>query len=169
MTDNQTPSDHKYDTSEYIKIGTTQSLREDALRQQNIKLMQMLTDETYKVNELKIVLDRVRLSVLVIKEVFKMHDLAEWSYTIDKITALIQSQFDGSKITIDDWLPIHTAPKDGTLFDAWTSDGIRVPDAFWHVEENRFLENIYKTWPYGEPTHWRPKPNAPLQPKESLL
>jgi len=72
--------------------------------------------------------------------------------------AALRSQWEGS------WLPIETAPKDGTV--------ILVPCENWGVETVS-----WKTWHatggpgwYGRanhhrkrPTHWRPRPPAPAQ------
>ncbi len=66
----------------------------------------------------------------------------------------------------DKWLPINTAPRDGTRVDIWSVESGRITDAFWHSN--------YRAWAIkqGYPvvttvllsqtvTHWRPIPLGP--------
>jgi hypothetical protein len=33
---------------------------------------------------------------------------------------------------MSEWLPLETAPRDGSRLDVWTENGIRYIDVFWH-------------------------------------
>lgn len=65
-----------------------------------------------------------------------------------------------------DWLPIETAPKDGTRVDGWMN-GRRIPNAFWfEPEENWCVDSVYgpdEPTALGLPslTHWMPVPEPP--------
>lgn len=69
------------------------------------------------------------------------------------------------------WLPIETAPKDGTIVDLWTSEhgGARVSDAkfdegkwctFRHEEEDRLGDGWWPVYLLTF-THWMPLPQPP--------
>jgi len=61
------------------------------------------------------------------------------------------------------WLPISTAPRDGTVIDLWVNE-VRLTDYRWHqlTPDNGFFDPVY-----GGPlcvrtaTHWMPIPSAP--------
>ncbi len=73
-----------------------------------------------------------------------------------------------------EWLPIETAPKDGTEVDLWTvfkdGDGERVTNAKW-------VDGPWPGWRaqewdhggmgwdpiWGEATHWMPLPKPPVR------
>lgn len=67
------------------------------------------------------------------------------------------------------WLPIETAPRDGTLIDLWV-DGRRLPDCKWWTSD---FEDDWSEWRQqyaeadsffpisGDPTHWMPRPAPP--------
>lgn len=56
--------------------------------------------------------------------------------------------------TPDDWQDISTAPKDETEILTWSENSGVSVDHF-HGNNHRY------DWNYGEPTHWRPLPEAP--------
>ncbi|NOG70495.1 hypothetical protein [Roseicella sp. DB1501] len=67
-----------------------------------------------------------------------------------------------------EWMPIDTAPKDGSRFDAWSVNKERHADVKWSARKNCFLE-----WAVGDfdtcewvrvqysLTHWMPVPQPP--------
>lgn len=62
------------------------------------------------------------------------------------------------------WIPIETAPRDGSMFDVWA---VAAPDHQYRIPDVRyvygqgFLKNY--TRPIGEKlTHWMPRPEAPV-------
>lgn len=75
------------------------------------------------------------------------------------------------------WLPIETAPKDGTKIDLWarlegTDIFERVTDCSWQ-EMADWTGAEYMGWDglwihrhrvFTGPTHWRPLPEPPVQP-----
>lgn len=56
------------------------------------------------------------------------------------------------------WLPIATAPKDGTVIDIWTGYR-RETDVHWDGTHWRIGSAVFSS-----PTHWMPRPDNP--PKE---
>lgn len=71
-----------------------------------------------------------------------------------------------------EWLPIETAPKDGTSILLW--DGYRLEVARWGYDD--LYDRDPKKWIYGEcygeyndynsvdsPTHWMKLPESPKQ------
>lgn len=73
-----------------------------------------------------------------------------------------------------DWLPIETAPKDGTEFDVWIpsdSGGHRLTDLSFN-RNGQLRQNglLYAADLPRRPTHWMPKPAPPradTNPKET--
>ncbi len=71
------------------------------------------------------------------------------------------------------WLPIETAPKDGTIIDLWMDDRIadhqfREPDAWWLNGAWVTVNDDFLVFPLPHeftPTHWRPLPTPPTQQK----
>lgn len=73
------------------------------------------------------------------------------------------------------WLPIETAPKDGTVIDMWTRAGNRCVNVRWVFEPREGVAHascIMDGWkhPGDEPwgcltedqfTHWQPLPTPP--------
>lgn len=65
------------------------------------------------------------------------------------------------------WLPIDTAPKDGTIVDLWVANingaKFRVTDANFSRGEWRvdgiIIDNLYLT--VSIPSHWMPLPEPP--------
>lgn len=74
------------------------------------------------------------------------------------------------------WLPITTAPKDGTVVDLWFAKALRPhrkAGFFWCSDNRSWAEDGYQAAPWrdrpcvcGEPTHWRLIPGPPLQSSE---
>lgn len=66
------------------------------------------------------------------------------------------------------WMPIGTAPKDGTLVDLWVA-GQRRADCFWSDSyddgpgewRQRYAEAVSDFPIGGSPTHWMPRPPSP--------
>ena len=77
------------------------------------------------------------------------------------------------------WLPIETAPKDGTRVDLW-ADGGRQTNAFWErgewLKHIRFVFNrnrpsgdmsgAWRSRVVADPSHWMPLPSPPPSGKE---
>jgi hypothetical protein len=74
---------------------------------------------------------------------------------------------------VEEWQPIETAPKDGTLVDLWcklngVGRGVRRTDKKYAADS--YSPNFPPCWgPYDgmeegplQPTHWRPLPKPPL-------
>lgn len=71
------------------------------------------------------------------------------------------------------WLPIETAPRDGTEFQAWVVGGDNYgfwePHARFDPETEAFQmysrvdydEDDWDTFPQWTPTHWMPEPRQP--------
>lgn len=66
------------------------------------------------------------------------------------------------------WLPIATAPKDGTNIDVWTAGAERITDAHWNVRKCGWLvwgvdgfEGLGWHRLRDLPTHWMRIPKAP--------
>ena len=84
-----------------------------------------------------------------------------------------------SQPVTDGWLPIETAPKDGTVIDLWSSEFGRQPDCFWgkrehhcgeagqycdsdwHSEPEAWMDSSQNTQTFDDVTHWRPLPASP--------
>lgn len=72
---------------------------------------------------------------------------------------------------MSDWLPIESAPKDGTEVFLWSRD--RLVAGSWRVDEGfaskepMWLDNSYDDFSCGfastplDPTHWMPLPPPP--------
>ena len=75
-----------------------------------------------------------------------------------------------------EWQPIETAPRDGTIFDAWLCDCNESDRQFYCTGETRRSAGWY--WNNGkfrphvglpgmttfiQPTHWRPLPDPPTE------
>jgi hypothetical protein len=63
-------------------------------------------------------------------------------------------------MTSDDWRPIETAPKDGTVFLAWVNAfpvGLAFM-AFWDrgIDEPGYVDYCQDDWCDPQPTHWQP-------------
>lgn len=56
-----------------------------------------------------------------------------------------------------DWQPIETAPRDGTKVLGFGSEGVEI----MHYER---IQSHYYTEAQGQPTHWMPLPDGPLDP-----
>ncbi|MCX2699356.1 hypothetical protein [Ochrobactrum chromiisoli] len=84
---------------------------------------------------------------------------------------------DAGKMVADGWLPIETAPKDGTEFIGWdgkrpfrcsnTKHYVKYP----HEEGGPTYRNVWSGHYYDSimpenPTHWRPLPASPGAPEE---
>ena len=72
-----------------------------------------------------------------------------------------------SQPVADGWLPIETAPKDGTEFLAWpcnTENGVIVVKAYWYVHPSiqAWITDEIDCGDYDfTPTRWRPLPSSP--------
>ena len=75
------------------------------------------------------------------------------------------------------WLPIKSAPKDGTRVDLYGSLGpkrsARVPDCYWHKKAGGWRCKHYDRDGYSAlrlpfaPTHWMPTPALPTLPPQA--
>jgi hypothetical protein len=71
---------------------------------------------------------------------------------------------------MSEWLPIESAPKDGTEIDVWCwetaheaiGQGYRVPNAYWSTFDEKwlFLGGGSIGWAHS-PAHWMPLPAPP--------
>lgn len=76
---------------------------------------------------------------------------------------------DAGKVEGDGWLPIESAPKDGTVIQAWHQVHKCPVSVLWkddgfpyRGERLNWHERTYTTaWPERAFTHWRPLPSAP--------
>jgi hypothetical protein len=61
------------------------------------------------------------------------------------------------------WLPIETAPRDGTRIDIFTVHGDRIPDCYYDKEDDlwRWKNDYHMPRAEEEVTHWMPLPEAP--------
>lgn len=84
-----------------------------------------------------------------------------------------------SQPVADGWLPIETAPKDGTVIDLWSNEFGRQPDCFWgkrehhcgedgqycdsdwHSEPEAWVDSAQNNQTFDDITHWRPLPASP--------
>jgi len=114
----------------------------------------------------------LRNALQLAKDMFKANDI-DLPNTIAVIDAALTSQpvayhiADAGKMVADGWLPIETAPKDGTEFLAWpcnTENGVIVVKSYWYVHPS------IQAWITDEidcgdfdfsPTHWHPLPASP--------
>jgi len=78
---------------------------------------------------------------------------------------------DAGKVEGDGWLPIESAPKDGTVIDLWSDEYGRLTDCYWgapmayeggetgwvHAHSNEWAESP------DEFVHWRPLPLPPVK------
>lgn len=63
------------------------------------------------------------------------------------------------------WADISTAPRDGTIFDAWTAYGYRLADVVWEERYGMFFRDDDGV--LGDQlTHWTPLPLAPVAPSD---
>jgi hypothetical protein len=74
---------------------------------------------------------------------------------------------DAGKVEGDGWMPIESAPKDGTPFLVFVPDddfssGTGI-DVIWYDEEQWLFGANTRFTPANNPTHWRPLPSAPSQ------
>ena len=63
-----------------------------------------------------------------------------------------------------DWLPIETAPKDGTCVDLWCAEMLRLTNFRWYDEDNSWQNQwgeLFKS--LITPTHWMPIPAPPKE------
>ena len=72
------------------------------------------------------------------------------------------------------WLPIDSAPKDGSYILLFTSHGIA--ECYWDYDrwEQTACYSTYDGWGgsvrvYGTPTHWMPSPVPPEEPEHPYL
>lgn len=104
---------------------------------------------------------------------------ANWLHRREEIAAAIRAlsspdHADAGKVEGDGWLPIESAPKDGTLIDLWSDEYGRLTDCYWgapmayeggetgwvHAHSNEWAESP------DEFVHWRPLPSAPSEGAE---
>lgn len=57
------------------------------------------------------------------------------------------------------WMPIESAPKDGTKIDQWTAGGRRLTNVYWHV--GTYGSHWSDCYHRDPPTHWRYLPPPP--------
>lgn len=55
------------------------------------------------------------------------------------------------------WLPIDTAPHDGTPVDLWHKSGMRITECWWDAEDECWSCAMGES----EFTHWMPIPEGP--------
>lgn len=116
--------------------------------------------------------DLVRSAALVIAEIERL-DRATQSENPAPQAGVVQS---------DEWQPIETAPKDGSVFDVWLGDANEAEAEFYCTPSTRrscnWLWREGKFRPYGSlhtiptfvvPTHWRPLPSPPSRPKDNSI
>lgn len=93
----------------------------------------------------------------------------ESDYDIEALLAIIDRLTQQGAAQREGWMPIETAPKDGTHIDLWYPHGIgREPDSYWHEilqawcreEDTDDGAGAYVTRG-RKPTHWMPLPAAP--------
>ncbi|MBD7992880.1 hypothetical protein H9643_19060 [Ochrobactrum sp. Sa2BUA5] len=97
-------------------------------------------------------------------------DRAEYFKEAADIVRALSSQpvadhADAGKMVADGWLPIDTAPKDGTPFLVFVPDdkfsaGTGI-DVIWYDEEQWLFGSNTPFTPANKPTHWRPLPASP--------
>ena len=70
-----------------------------------------------------------------------------------------------------EWLPISTAPKDGTLIDLWVQFRDRAerrPDFEWMDRGWRNIRDaadvVWEDGQFPYATHWMPRPPPPVSP-----
>ncbi len=91
----------------------------------------------------------------------------------DQIKAAIRAlsspdHADAGKVEGDGWLPIESAPKDGTHILVYCSRMKEVGEARWHSESfggrgpTWVIAGFNQAWA-SEPTHWRPLPLPPFK------
>jgi hypothetical protein len=51
------------------------------------------------------------------------------------------------------WLPIATAPRDGTVVDLWHKAGFRITEQWWDAEEGCWIGQLFDDTHF---THWSP-------------
>ena len=80
----------------------------------------------------------------------------DWIWHHDRLGYLHASQtLDCTQATARaGWMPIETAPKDGTVIDLWVPEFGRLTNEWFDTEDN--------SWCFpGKPTHWMPIPAPP--------
>ncbi|MRN68005.1 hypothetical protein [Brucella sp. 10RB9213] len=93
----------------------------------------------------------------------------------------LSSQYhaNAGKVEGDGWLPIESAPKDGTVIDLWSAEFGRQPDCYWgkrshccgedgqhcdsdwHSEPETWIDSAQNTETFDDIKYWRPLPPAP--------
>ena len=63
-------------------------------------------------------------------------------------------------VTVNEWQPISTAPKDGTRIMLWLNGPIRAPKAVFGKWVG-FAGWVTEGSGSAKPTHWMPLPEAP--------
>ena len=95
--------------------------------------------------------------------------LAAWCAPIKGVTdedAFLAALRTAGFVIEQDWQPIETAPRDGTIIDLWFSGdawNCRMPGFVWRPGMN-FWHNETTHQSYNESpliTHWRPLPTPP--------
>lgn len=78
---------------------------------------------------------------------------------IDRLRAMVAaSQQALDRVAADGWMPIESAPKDGTPVDLWHRDGFLVTETWWDREDGCWVHCFED----ADFTHWMPLPTAPI-------
>jgi hypothetical protein len=64
---------------------------------------------------------------------------------------------------MNNWKPIETAPKDGTMIDLWYEFGGRIANAQWIAGtwQTRIWDGTLRVVSIEKPTHWMDIPEGP--------
>lgn len=90
-----------------------------------------------------------------------------WAFTEDQMRAYARAAVEQAA----NWMPIESAPRDGTEFDVFcTSDlngddgGYRISGVWWSRVDSRWRAHgdLGLQWAH-QPTHWRPIPASPAR------
>ena len=95
----------------------------------------------------------------------KLKEIKKWSeiinrYTIPYPDTPIFQPLTFTEIRTAGWLPIETAPKDGT--DVLVYSLGRVVSAYFSKSQDEWLEVIHN-YSFYAPTHWMPLPEPPKE------
>ena len=114
-------------------------------------------------------------------------DPDDWCRIAYELLVRVEKQTDGQTMTNwpgFGWMPISSAPKDGTKILAFNSEGLEIvewkddehdgidgpgSDAGWigvYAWPGRTAKDHYASYPQGQPTYWMPLPAEPEDDSE---